>query len=252
MKKNEKISPFELHKRNEFGLLENVKYIYQQNGSVDWRSMIDPSHLYPNKSWFQLRKKTTPTSTDGLEDSQLLIKLSGIKELAKLRGFNKVSYDVIKCELDHVAVKCNIEWIGNYESEGHSVYFEDLGNATSYNTSNFAVKFLECIATNRAFVRCVRNFLNIHILGADEMDSSSKDSTNLSSEMIGGIPSAQATLNKIAQSKGYASFSDFKDVFLREAWSNKKYQNSEAKDWNSYEDISPEDSRKLIVLLRQH
>ena len=55
-------------------------------------------HLFPNKSWFDLRKKDMPRSVVGLGDHQLLIKLSGIKELAKLRGFLDVSYDIVKCE----------------------------------------------------------------------------------------------------------------------------------------------------------
>jgi hypothetical protein len=80
--------------RNEFGLLDNVDYEFAEDGSVNWRSMIKDEHLFPNKSWFDLRKKDVPRSIDGLKDHQLLIKLSGIKELAKLRGFTDVYYDV--------------------------------------------------------------------------------------------------------------------------------------------------------------
>ena len=53
------------------------------------------------------------------------------------------------------------------------------------NTSSFATKFLETIACNRSFVRCVRNFLNVHIVGDDEIDKSdgsppSKQSSDMS------------------------------------------------------------------------
>ena len=159
------------YKRNEAGLLEGVDYTFNDDGSVDWRAMIDPKHLYPNKGWFESRGEPMPRSPEGLADNQLLIKLSGIKELAKLRGFDAVTYDVIKCEKDHVAVKCRIHWVPNFESgtyyslkQGDDDYFnsrvsfEDIANATTENTSNFAQKFLETIAANRAFVRCVRNF----------------------------------------------------------------------------------------------
>ena len=47
-----------------------------------------------------------------------------------------------------------------------------MANATLNNTSSFATKFLEAIACNRAFIRCVRNFLNVHIVGDDEIDKS--------------------------------------------------------------------------------
>ena len=103
------------YKRNEEGLLEGVDYKFNDDGSVDWRAMIDPKHLYPNKGWFESRGEPMPRSPEGLSDTQLLIKLAGIKELAKLRGFDAVSYEVIKCELNHVAMKCRIHWIPNFE-----------------------------------------------------------------------------------------------------------------------------------------
>ena len=60
-----------------------MSYEFDEDGSVNWRSMIKDEHLFPNKSWFDLRKDL-PRTIDGLKDHQLLIKLSGIKELAKL------------------------------------------------------------------------------------------------------------------------------------------------------------------------
>lgn len=241
-----------LQKRNEFGLFEGVNYDYNEDGSINWRSLVGTEHLYPNKGWFESRNKPIPRSAEGLDDTQLLIKLSGIKELAKLRGFTSVTYDVIKCEIDHVAVKCCISWIGNYESDSEPVYFEDIGNATVHNTSNFAVKFLECIAANRAFVRCVRNFLNIHIVGADEIDTSSKDSSALYQQITeASLPSAQGTLEKTATKKGYDSFENFKSSFLRKLWQSNQYRNEDTENWESYSDIQPSDARKLMALLKK-
>ena len=146
--------------RGKDGLLKSVSYEYNEDGSVNWRAMVDPKHLFPNKSWFEARNKPLPKSIEGLQDNQLLIKLAGIKELAKLRGYNSVRYNVIKCEKDHVSIKCEISWIPNFEnpiSESDfvpaSTHFEDVANATTDNTSSFATKFLETIAANRAFVR---------------------------------------------------------------------------------------------------
>ena len=84
----------DLWKRNEHGLLDSVDYIFNKDGSVNWRAMINPEHLYPNKDWFEIRKMPMPNSIEGLDDSQLLIKLGVIKELAKLRGFHSVTYDI--------------------------------------------------------------------------------------------------------------------------------------------------------------
>lgn len=242
------------YKRNADGLLEGVKYEFNDDGSVNWRAMIAPEHLYPNKGWFEIRNQPMPQSIEGLADNQLLIKLSGIKELAKLRGFNRVHYEVIKCEIDHVSVKCEINWIPNFENPTQesdylpaSTSFEDLANATVHNTSSFAQKFLETIAANRAFVRCVRNFLNIHIVGADEIDTSNGKSSPINtSDNKDKLSLINVLMNKVGLSD--EDFNTFKDI-LRGLWKSSKYQNEDAADWESWEDIPKKEIRKLLEIL---
>ena len=69
------------YSRGKDGLLKSVEYEYNEDGSINWRAMVDPKYLFPNKSWFEARNKAVPTSIDRLQDYQLLIKLAGIKEL---------------------------------------------------------------------------------------------------------------------------------------------------------------------------
>jgi hypothetical protein len=234
-------------KRNEFGLLDYVDYSFAEDGSVNWRSMIKDEHLFPNRSWFDLRKKDMPRTIDGLGDHQLLIKLSGIKELAKLRGFSDVSYETVKCEADHVAVICKVTFLPNYETGGKLVTFQDMANATLDNTSSFATKFLETIACNRAFVRCVRNFLNVHIVGDDEIDKSNNKPNNSSSSAPSLNP--HSMVENLAKDKlNCSSFEEFK-VVLRDWWSTGKYKNNEVKDWNDYSDIPATHARILMKLM---
>jgi hypothetical protein len=87
----------DVYKRNGHGLLENAEYIFNEDGSVNWRAMIKPEFLYPNKGWFEARNKAVPTSSEGLDDKQLLIMLGGIKELAKMRGYHNVDFTVNEC-----------------------------------------------------------------------------------------------------------------------------------------------------------
>ena len=61
---DKKIYGPDLYKRNEHGLLENVEYEFSEDGSVDWRAMIKSEFLYPNKDWFEARKKDVPTSSE--------------------------------------------------------------------------------------------------------------------------------------------------------------------------------------------
>jgi len=250
------------YKRNEEGLLTGVDYKFNDDGSVDWRAMIDPKHLYPNKGWFESRGEPMPRSSEGLADHQLLIKLSGIKELAKLRGFDGVRYEVIKCEKDHVAIKCHIAWIPNFESgmyyplkEGHENYFnsrvafEDIANATIDNTSSFAQKFLETIAANRAFVRCVRNFLNVHIVGADEIDSSQGVSAPPAPQET-KRPEKLSPINLLMEKVdlGPEDFSTFRDI-LRGLWKSKQYQNEKTGEWESWDDIPKREVVKILGVI---
>jgi hypothetical protein len=235
-------------KRNSFGLLDNVDYTFDDDGSVNWRSMIKDEHLFPNKSWFDMRRKDVPRTIDGLGDHQLLIKLSGIKELAKLRGFSDVAYEVVKCEPDHVAVICRVTFLPNYETGGKAVVFQDMANATLNNTSNFATKFLETIACNRAFVRAVRNFLNVHIVGDDEIDKSTAPAPTASTNM-GLTPSSM--VEGLAKEKlSCANFEEFRTV-LRDWWQSGKYKNNDVKDWNDYDDIPASQARVLMKLINQ-
>ena len=242
----------QVYKRDEHGLLCDVDYAFNEDGSVDWRSMIKEEHLFPNKGWFESRKKSVPRSIDGLKDHQLLIKLSGIKELAKLRGFSDCYYDVVKCEENHVAVKCSITFAPNYETCGQPTVFSDMANATLNNTSNFATKFLETIACNRAFVRCVRNFLNVHIVGDDEIDKS--DSSNpVSTISKSSSLSPQGILKDVCLDLGFSSFDDFKNK-LREWHTKGVYiipDELDPKSWVDFEDIPAKQAREFLKIVKQ-
>ena len=252
MTKNKLYGP-DIWKRNEHGLLESVDYIFNEDGSVNWRAMINPEHLYPNKDWFEMRKMPVPESIEGLDDSQLLIKLGGIKELAKLRGIDTVNYEIVESSEERSVVKCVITFICNYENptylcSNHGVKFSSIANATLHNTNGFAAKFLECIAENRAFVRTVRNFLGIHIVGADEIDSSK----NKSPIVVAPSPSGAKDISPqgILKEKAGLTFADFK-ANLRELYKNKEYVNDPEiiKSWEDYQDIPAKECRKLLKLL---
>ena len=248
--KNKNTEGPKLFVRDENGLLANVDYNFNEDGSVNWRAMIKDEYLFPNKSWFNLRKKDMPRSIEGLADHQLLIKLGGIKELARLRGFSNISYEVVKCEIDHVAVICKITFLPNYETNNESITFQDIANATIENTNSFAKKFLETIACNRAFVRCVRNFLNVHIVGDDEIDKSdSEKHPNSNSNDLSPSGFLKKELKDLHGISDYHSFLPF----LRELHKSSKISISTdvIKSWNDFSDISAKDCRILLGALKK-
>lgn len=151
-------------KRDDNGLLSDVNYVFNDEGLIDWRKMIKPEYLVINKD-----SAKGETDINKLKDWQLIILLGGIKELAQIRGYTNVTYDVVSPNSDYVVATCNITWRPNYETEGQEVVFSAIGDASPNNTTGFGRAFLAACAENRAFVRCVRNFLRINIVGKEEL-----------------------------------------------------------------------------------
>jgi hypothetical protein len=102
---------------------------------------------------------------------------------------------------------------------------------------------LETIAANRAFVRCVRNFLNIHIVGADEIDSSNGKPLALSKKKL-------TPINILMEKTGLSDseFNTFKDI-LRGLWKSGQYKNENAAEWEGWSDIPKKETMKLLEVL---
>lgn len=149
--------------RDENGLIKGVNYIFDSTGLVDWRAMVKQEHLVPNK------QRTQETDVSKLEDKDLLILLQGTKELAFLRGFTDIHYNIVAASPSYCCVSCRMTWIPNFETENKITYFESIGDAHYDNTDSFAKNYLAAIAENRAFVRCVRNCLRIAVLSKEEI-----------------------------------------------------------------------------------
>ena len=197
--------------------------------------------------------QSSQSTYPGLRDDQLLIKLAGIKEVAKLRGYSRVSFLFPKLEKDYVVATCNIDWITNFETtnpmEGVDDWnangFMDVANATYDNTDGFGQKFLETIAANRAFVRAVRNYLGIHIVGEDEIAKG--NGAKASAAAVDGAAdiSPQGILSKkFAEAQG-GEFAEFKE-WLRTLWKSEAYRNESAKEWKSWSDVPAKEARALI------
>jgi hypothetical protein len=164
--------------RNKFGLISGLNYTFNENGTINWRKMIKSEFLVPNKQVFSRKNKPLPTSIDGLDDSELLILLGGIKDLAQIRGFTSVEHRVSCPSSDYVVSVCKIAWLPNYETEGYPTIFSSIGDASPLNTNGFGRNYLGPIAENRAFVRCVRCFLKVNIVSQEEIGGNASSDPN--------------------------------------------------------------------------
>lgn len=235
-----KISPPKLFIRNEYGLLENdnITYQFNEDGSINWRAMVKQQYLVAN------RQKTQETDVSKLEDKDLLILLGGIKELAQIRGFTSVEYKVVTATDNYFATSCRITWLPNYETENRPVVFEAIADASLVNTKDFARYFLAAIAENRAFVRCVRNFLKINIVSQEELGdvklaaATSKEDIEKENPMNPTI-----LLEKIMQDKSI-SFEVLKKKLIKEKF-------DKAEDLNSIKDIPKSKVFELIERLKK-
>lgn len=225
-------------KRNEYGLLEHVKYEYLEDCSVNWRKMIPSKYIVPNKNNFEKRGVAIPENQAEIEDKDLLILLAGFKEVGYIRGYTSVTYQV-SVNSDMVGAQCNIKWIPNYESNMNSVEFCALADASVNNTQAFGRNYLSTIAENRAFVRAVRNFLKIHILGADEIGKGEAQEDAVSSS-----PTAPHTLlHKIinAEPKRFKEMEQFRNWAIANGYNDQheKVVGGDTKwDANNWDKIS--------------
>jgi len=227
-------------KRDENGLLD-IDYTYSEDGSIDWRKMVKQEYLVPNKD------RTSETDVSKLKDSELIILLGGIKELAQIRGYIDVKYDVVSPHPEYVVATCSITWIPNYETEDREVTFSAIGDASPSNTKSFARFFLGPIAENRAFVRCVRNFLKINIVSQEELGdnkavktSQSQGSQSQGSQSI----DPKSVLSDLMLEKGI-TFAQIKSKLISEGF-------PKAKELSSLEKIPKLKAFEIIERLKAY
>jgi hypothetical protein len=148
---------------------------------------------------------------------------------------------VVAASENYFATSCRITWLPNYETGGKEVVFESLADATLNNTKSFARFFLAAIAENRAFVRCVRNFLKINIVSQEELGDAKllDDSSPINENQT----SPQSLLEKVMKEKG-VNFDTLKKRLIKE-----KFENAE--NLNSITDISKVKIFELIDRLKK-
>lgn len=243
-----------IRKRNEYGLLENVNYIFKEDGRVNWKSMIKDEFLVFNREKKDViekkyNKKLEDLNISDLEDSDkdkfLLILLGGIRDLANLRGFNSFDTNITHSTDFKAVAVTHINWVPNYESEGDYIETTGVGSASLQSASGFGQLFLESIAENRSFVRAVRNYLEINIVGSDEIKvdySNNKKEESPQTERF----DIKALLQKSAEQLGL-TFDKFKEGC-------EKYKSDLEGDytkWTDYSSISGSDSYRILNILQK-
>lgn len=242
------------YERDERGLKKSVQYKFKENGRVDWRAMVNHDYVIfnPQKTKQIEEKYGKPIDqlkTVDAEDCDLMILLQGIKDLAELRGILEYDPQVVYVADNHATVKAKIVWIPNFETDGMPIAFGGVGGATLENTNGFGQLYLESIAENRAFVRAVRNFLGINIVGRDEVGGkavilNAQDATSKTSAF-----SSNALLEQRCKEKNI-SFETFKEGVIKK-YSDKVPSGTDIVSWKSFADLRPIDATNFLDVIKE-
>lgn len=246
--------PPKLSTRNEHGLLEGVNYVFKPNGRVDWKAMIKPEFLVFNREKQKEveEKYGKPISElkiaeleDRDKDKYLLILLAGIRDLVHLRGCYAIETHVDAVSDSKSTATTKIRWVDTYEKECN--LSTGVGSASFDNTNSFAKYFLESIAENRSFVRAVRQYLEINILGQDEIKVGLAENPEQTSGSNNSI-SPNLTLTKAVAEIGL-DFTKFKARVIEKYKTH--LEGSEPEKWNSFSDIAAKDCYALVGLIKE-
>lgn len=162
--------------RDSDGLIASLSYPRLPNKGVNWRAMIPPQFLYVNPDHeaelcarFNVKSRWDIDSSK-VPDNQLLVALGGWMELLRLRGYKSLRYPILSARDGAASATCEIEFIGNFETNGQAVVHSESAGASYHSVSGKFQLHMEAMATNRALARCIRTFLNVPIYGKDEFD----------------------------------------------------------------------------------
>lgn len=158
------------------GYVEGIEYKHDKYGFISWKEMIPEEFIVLNRAAYEAEgKDITLFNEEALQDeiknapeNKKLIKLGGFKYLARLRGIKSQTYSLAFRNNEMASVSCEIEFTPNSENI-FGLKMSTLAQASLENVNGEYAKYLDVIASNRAFIRCVREALNILILGQDEI-----------------------------------------------------------------------------------
>lgn len=234
--------------RNSNGLVKDIEYKYNDEGKINWRAMIKSEHLVFNRQYEKeivekYKKPLMEINPSEVDDKYILILLAGIKYICKLRGAISVKPNLINAQCNFCAATHEITWIPNIETNYMVETFGDGADATPENTNGFGKNFLTTIAINRSFVRTVRNYLEINIVGFDEI------SKNINSEP--DVSTSTKNLSPHGILKGAANEKNLTFEVLKKGAMTKYKDKIESKpeEWTNFDSIPPRDCWALVGII---
>lgn len=254
------------------------------NGRVDWRALLNPTHIVFNSK----NEKTAAeiaaaygapakslvyadiAAKQPVDDKHIVVLLAGWLELAELRGYTSSVPTHLQVSQGIVVAAHEIDWIPN-EEDPKGKKTGATADATIENTGGFA--FLATMAGNRAMVRAIRRGLGINILAYDEIakagdhlpesgagSTNSQSAAGSSSTSFSSVGLPVPSLIKWASEGGF-SFDLVKKGAVKR-WAKETASlaadatfqrniKSDPSTWTRFEDVPPGDCLTLIDAIRK-
>tara|TARA_R110000772_G_scaffold249530_3_gene364032 strand:- start:19733 stop:20542 length:810 start_codon:yes stop_codon:yes gene_type:complete len=199
------------------------------NGQIDWESLIPDKEFYVNDEAFTIYKKPIPNSTEGLKPYQKIVKLNGLKYIASLRGIADLDLQFVKAEADLVVVKYTIYWRDLQNGMESNVSIGTAGVHFQNVDGDIGQRYMVETAENRAFARAIRNGLRIGSVCKEEIskrreeirgskkDSNQNESQNEETPNEAPYPSPQVMLeNLLNKYEKKITFDQIKEILIKE------------------------------------
>lgn len=162
-------------------------------GNIDWKAfaMSNPIFTVPNSFVLESRGKPEPKTTEGLKDDEKILSLHGLRLLGRIVGVKSIRFsdpENYQHSPSHYASKCTVEFSGKYDIP---LIQEEVASASIGNVSEDFQGYLEALACNRAFARCIRNALCIDTVCKDELNEkkvADEESPDSNDEISGESP----------------------------------------------------------------
>lgn len=185
------------------------------------------------------------------DDNLKIILLQFFKDLAHLVGFSSIKYSQIGgCNEEYAGLCCEIHWADGQVTSG-------IGDAHKHNTNSFAKYYLAPIAENRSFVRAVKAYFNIPILGKDEIgDIPEEEPKEKQAAPIGPHIVLQKSWSQFFEgmkdkigSNSFAGFKAYLGSQVKKDAESAWIQPNEYDDWKGYNDWSDIKKTKVLELI---
>lgn len=221
---------------------------------VKWRELIDESFLYINEGYYTRKEKPLPDDVSKAEDDGVIIRLSGLRDLASKHGYKSVNYEPLSLNDDGCVMRCRISWEPTTYNGYRDVVTEGIASVNKENTFGVAFKFKEANASNRAFARAVREYFCISSACEEELDKPDFTKENVTPSIKNARP-RNLRSNKVLE-KTVAAYLDV-DTFLefREKFIKPRLEALSLSDdilsCENYDDIPNDLCKKLTAEIRK-